>query len=115
MVKDATRDAIWLMLVIVGTTLIAFVLAIWVAIMYPRDPLVTALRSVDAVYGQRVMGVSDNYGQVDYAKLYPIVRDYNKSVGIDRNYILNDDYANMIEQLTGGYYTLSYSYIVLKQ
>lgn len=108
------RQSLWIMLMLGLATLITFATIVWFSLSQPlvSDRLANALRSVDANYGRRVIQACNNRGQVDFRKLQPIVKDYNKSVGVDRDYIINDDYADMIEQLTDGRYTLRYTYIV---
>lgn len=109
------RRNLWTALAAGAAALFASALIIWFSLMQPTGKLANSLKSVDAAYGRCVIRACNSNDQINFAKLLPIVKDYNKSVGIDRSYVINSDYANMIEDLTGGSYTLRYSYIVTNQ
>ena len=105
----------WIMPWVIMTALAAIIIVGKITYdEYKHGELRTIFMSAYPEYGKKVLKICDPYGEIiNYDKLGRIAKDFNKEVrGLDRTYILYDDYDNMIRMLTQNQYRLEYSYLV---
>ena len=98
--------------ILLSALAVAIVVGVNTYNQFSNRNLRSAFMSTYPEYGKRVLKVYDEDKGFDYKKLTWVAKDYNREVrGLNRTYVIPEDYTNMISILSANKYRLEYIYL----